>query len=514
MIVCLGIIEDALGRKAVFKNYDGVDSPFILERCEIYRGAPVLMTGILYLTRPEELPEMILIQEGTAMICVGPPPEHYKKMPLHLLALEEPADLADISNEVNRIFFEYNVMEQKLQDSVNKGYNIQHMVETIAPYLNSNELLVLNDEYRIIAHSNPTIHSFEISGLNQPDIDGWSPSEIMTSFKNDINFSKVRYITEPYFYEPSHYVCRAVCINIFHRDEFACRITISEDRNTFRGYEAGLLRFFASFIQLVYDLSIDRSDIFPRNHMANIFSDLLNGEAVDDRRLENSITMHGWSLSDPFLCSCVMLSDSDYYNRTIPYYCQVFNSEFSGCCFFEYEHSIVCVANLKYYNGSDEGFISAHINTLRDGYFRAGYSNVFTDISNLHNYYLQARIAIQTGLNKQPSIWFHRFADTVLSYLEVKLTEEIDGRFMCAPEIIKLNNYDKVNQTDYLNTLKVYLENHMNGVKTAKKLFIHRNSMEYRLNRIVELTGIDFENYDQVLYLNISIRFLLKELLP
>ena len=60
-------------------------------------------------------------------------------------------------------------------------------------------------------------------------------------------------------------------------------------------------------------------------------------------------------------------------------------------------------------------------------------------------------------------------------------------------------------------TLKVYLRNNMNAVKTAKELFIHRSTMVYRLERIEELTGIDYKDPYKILHLLISLELLLKD---
>ena len=116
MTLCLGIIEDGLARRIVYKNYIATDNPFVLERCEIYDGGTILNTGVLYLAAAENLPDEILIQDDTAMICIGNPPDVYKNPPMRLLVLEGEENLIKLSNEVNRIFFEYNTLEQKLQD--------------------------------------------------------------------------------------------------------------------------------------------------------------------------------------------------------------------------------------------------------------------------------------------------------------------------------------------------------------------------------------------------------------
>ncbi|ACL19169.1 putative transcriptional regulator, PucR family [Desulfitobacterium hafniense DCB-2] len=510
MKLCMGIIEDGISGDIIYKNYLNTDIPFNLERAEMYcESTKVLNAGVLNIAHAENLPEEMIVQEGAALICIGMPAELYTKSPLILLVLDQSKKVAELSNEVNRIFFEYNSLELRLHEAVNKGKSIQYLVEQMAQFLN-NELVVMNAEFKLIGQSNSTIHMCEISGIKQPDSHGRLSTEHVEFFKNDLIYSNVKNMREPFIYEPSIFICRVICMNVFFQDDFVCRVVIAEDRSTFRGYEAGLLHFFTSFIQLVYDLAGYSGDIMPREHMVEIFSALISGESIESWRLKNSVSQHGWNYDGPFLCASIMPSDRDYYNRTIPYYCQMINRDFKGCCAFEYERKIVCIVNLEYYNGSGECFNSVYLETLRDGYFRVGYSNVFTSIVDIQAHYVQAKISLRIGLDQFPSRWYYKFSDIVLFYMESKLTEELDGQFLCSPKIIGLDSYDRANSSDYLHTLKVYLDNQMNAVKTAKDLFIHRATMVNRLERIKELAGINFKDPDDILYIKISIRLFYK----
>lgn len=46
----------------------------------------------------------------------------------------------------------------------------------------------------------------------------------------------------------------------------------------------------------------------------------------------------------------------------------------------------------------------------------------------------------------------------------------------------------------------------MNALKTASELYVHRATMMYRLKRLREIAGIDFDDADQMLYLQLSFR--------
>ncbi|OZI11427.1 hypothetical protein CEW92_11750 [Bacillaceae bacterium SAS-127] len=51
-------------------------------------------------------------------------------------------------------------------------------------------------------------------------------------------------------------------------------------------------------------------------------------------------------------------------------------------------------------------------------------------------------------------------------------------------------------EPDLLQTLKVYLESNLNASLTAKKLFIHRNTLQYRLDKFVEKTGVQLKDFN------------------
>ncbi|GAA0432693.1 sporulation transcriptional activator AdeR [Virgibacillus salarius] len=65
------------------------------------------------------------------------------------------------------------------------------------------------------------------------------------------------------------------------------------------------------------------------------------------------------------------------------------------------------------------------------------------------------------------------------------------------PFIEKLRAYDQIHGTSLLTTLEMYFHCDSNVYNTAKRLFIHPNTMNYRLKRIKEVSGIDLKDPNQ-----------------
>ena len=64
------------------------------------------------------------------------------------------------------------------------------------------------------------------------------------------------------------------------------------------------------------------------------------------------------------------------------------------------------------------------------------------------------------------------------------------------------------NETDLLETIKVYIESNANATVAAKKLFLHRNSLNYRLDKFLEITSLDVRKFEDSLSAYLAIRLL------
>ena len=68
-----------------------------------------------------------------------------------------------------------------------------------------------------------------------------------------------------------------------------------------------------------------------------------------------------------------------------------------------------------------------------------------------------------------------------------------------------LQRYDSEHHGDLVTTLAAYLHHGGNATRTADALYLHRNSLRYRLARIQALTGLDPDDPDARLALQIGI---------
>lgn len=90
-----------------------------------------------------------------------------------------------------------------------------------------------------------------------------------------------------------------------------------------------------------------------------------------------------------------------------------------------------------------------------------------------------------------------------------KLLCQLDSTDMLSeyiPESLqRLCNYKRQQRGDLLLTLNTYLDRNQNLTRTAQELFIHYKTAAYRIERIAEITGMDFDNPSEVLAVRIGL---------
>ncbi|MFO7815080.1 MAG: PucR family transcriptional regulator ligand-binding domain-containing protein [Halanaerobiales bacterium] len=136
-----------------------------------------------------------------------------------------------------------------------------------------------------------------------------------------------------------------------------------------------------------------------------------------------------------------------------------------------------------------------------------GVGNFKEDIINLDESYSQAKRAINVAnkLNKDSQVYF--FEELGVYKLLYQIDKDEKNSFL-ENSIIPLLNYDKAHNTELLKTLRAFFEENGNLTNVAKKIYIHYNTVHYRLQRIEKITGLSLDNPDDKLNLEIALKML------
>lgn len=68
-----------------------------------------------------------------------------------------------------------------------------------------------------------------------------------------------------------------------------------------------------------------------------------------------------------------------------------------------------------------------------------------------------------------------------------------------------IQEYDKKNNSSLTTVLRCYLKNNGSVKETSDQLFIHRNTVNYKINKIEELLNMDLSSLDSRLQLSVGL---------
>lgn len=171
---------------------------------------------------------------------------------------------------------------------------------------------------------------------------------------------------------------------------------------------------------------------------------------------------------------------------------------------FSYDKNIVLLIN---YN-SAEKINEADIKQIREEliekinrfYFNIGAGTFIKDVTQISESYQQASYVLDFLQATERKNVIYNYNQLGIMRLLWQINQDQLKEFTIE-YLAKLIEYDKGNSTEWLDTLGVYLEEGGSIQQAAKRLFIHPNTMSYRVKRIKEILGIDLQ--DQEVQLNL-----------
>ena len=131
-----------------------------------------------------------------------------------------------------------------------------------------------------------------------------------------------------------------------------------------------------------------------------------------------------------------------------------------------------------------------------------GISSVVDNLKDLARAYKEARIAFEVGKVfdiEKPIISYENLGIGRLIYqLPTTLCE------MFLSEVFKKGSLESLDR-ETLMTVQSFFENNLNVSETSRKLFVHRNTLVYRLEKIRKLSGLDLREFDHAVTFKVAL---------
>ncbi len=130
------------------------------------------------------------------------------------------------------------------------------------------------------------------------------------------------------------------------------------------------------------------------------------------------------------------------------------------------------------------------------------YGTVAHDIQQVSRSYKEARMALNVGKTFYEEKRIHAYAQLGIGRLIYQLPMSLCEMFI--DEVFTEQKIESIDE-ETLTTINKFFENNLNVSETARQLFVHRNTLVYRLEKLQKSTGLDIRSFDDALTFKIAL---------
>ena len=130
-----------------------------------------------------------------------------------------------------------------------------------------------------------------------------------------------------------------------------------------------------------------------------------------------------------------------------------------------------------------------------------GVSTVANHLRELADRYKESQVAIDVGRVFESDKTIINYENLGLGRIIYQLPTTLCEMFL--NEVFKKNPIETLDE-DTLETINRFFENNLNVSETSRKLYVHRNTLVYRLEKIKKITGLDLREFDHAIVFKVA----------
>ncbi|MDR0919854.1 MAG: helix-turn-helix domain-containing protein [Oscillospiraceae bacterium] len=259
---------------------------------------------------------------------------------------------------------------------------------------------------------------------------------------------------------------------------------------------ANMLAIAFTNIKTYFDEKYDRNNFIKNVILENVLSgDLLI--KIRDLKLNNEVSRV------VFLIRVISTSEANAFDVVR----NLFPDKTKDFLFAHTESDIVLVKEIKNNNTSADFELLAEtiLSTLSSELYVNANIGIGTPVDNIKDLSISFKEAVQAlevGKvfdNEKPIV---NYVNLGIARLIYHLPETLCKTFL--NEVFKRGSVESLDQ-ETLFTIHKFFENNLNVSETSRKLFVHRNTLVYRLEKIKKLTGLDLREFDHAIVFKIAL---------
>lgn len=374
-------------------------------------------------------------------------------------------------------------------------------------------LIIIDSSYKFLAkqydaevfRDNPVIFDYltkgDIAGqtfLDKKGIDALKKDKVAETLAKQNGIWRFRH---------SIFQCSCLAAGVRIKSTLVAYVILVEGEDSLSKEEEEL---FLTFRNLICQ-ELQKNQLYQSNrdeYISYLLLDLLNTKYPDEETLRRRLSTVDF---EPAHHMCVVVIRKRIEEEALPSMNLVLGQlrgSLSGHMYAVVEKSVVLLLNFRENKKLEGSLMDLISRVCETNDLIAGISTDFSDLTQLARQY---RLATRAALVCQRYVEEHRiiFYDDVFDLALLEYCDRHNNLMdFVHSSILNLLEYDRQYGTNYLYTFWVYTENACNTNATATKMFVHKNTLAYRLSKIKEILGSDLTSGKDLFAFQLSMRIL------
>ncbi|MFJ5766631.1 PucR family transcriptional regulator [Lysinibacillus sp. NPDC093210] len=424
--------------------------------------------------------------------------EQANELGIPLMQLPDGANLSTLANQVLTKFLDVktsllefrNKMHQQLLELLLEGTDVNKFVLSIANLVNA-PILLLNNDFEYVRSS--IQKEQEISIHRKRYNSGSSKSTFSVQVGNAI-------------YEKNDIFIQ--CIYAGGNEYGFLVVLLDKEKNLTEDMIIAIEQasFIIAFLFQTEQTLLQKE----RNHLSSFVRDIFHNQYSSQTEMIEKAKVFKWNFQFPFVLVSIKTNEKESEKKLAIFHkmldsgliersaSKIVDVPIENCKVLYINDSLVCFISLVSENNVRQKLqnLGDVILSLFEKYGNLGVSisDTVHRFNQIKEYYDNSTLVFQVYKeNLQKQSYVHFYGDIGL----FRLFHYVENLFILedfvTEKLGKVFEYDKRKNTNLIETLRYYIKNNTNVQKTSEDMFVHYNTMRYRINKLKEL-GIDGED--------------------
>ena len=171
------------------------------------------------------------------------------------------------------------------------------------------------------------------------------------------------------------------------------------------------------------------------------------------------------------------------------------------------ENEVVLVKELKYVTDqkNTEAIAKTIVDTASTEFYAKvsiGIGTIVNNVRDLAHSFKNAQVALEVGKVFDTDKNIIKYETLGIGRLIYQLPTTLCEMFL--QEVFKRGSLESLDR-ETLMTIQAFFDNNLNVSETSRKLFVHRNTLVYRLDKIRKLTGLDLREFEHAITFKVAL---------